>query len=307
LGLSAKLEPALEVKKLTFGAARTCERCVNAHASLDGKVGYDVAGYRGSVPLHGELTADVSIGLVRTGDAWSASAVVEAVQSLEVEVPRAGKVEVGGELERWAKRALKEAPAIPLGTFGGSGLPIRAARVAWIGEALEIEGATDVAGAVPVAPGGAEPAGWTVSLDSGTVLALARRAAFEQGALSHDVAVEPRSLVVADGGGFSLDLRLWKLAGAGWWRGYTVDGTLAIDGGKLVVRSDEVAETGKSRGAGIADPLALLVEGRILQALGDAFDRAIPLRAGSVGGITPRASRIEVEGSRITLEGSVWH
>jgi hypothetical protein len=305
LGLSARLEPRLDVKKLTFGAAKACDRCVNARAALDGRVAYDLAGYRGTVPLHGELVADVSIRLERTGESWTASARVEDVQSIEVEVPRAGKLEVGSELEHWAKRALAEAPTIPLGTFGGGGLPIRALRVSWIGEALELEGATDVVGAVPVASAGAVPEGWSVSLDGGTVLALARRAAFERGALSHEVAVEPRALEVRDGGGFSLDLRLWKLAGAGWWRGYTVRGSLGLDGSKLVVRSDDVVETGRSRGAGIADPLALLVEGRILQALGDAFDRAVPLRTGSVAGLTPRASRIVVDGTRVTLEGTV--
>ncbi len=307
LGMSARVEPSIDVEKLTFGAGKSCQKCVNAHASLDGKVAYDLAGYRGSVPLHGELTADVALVLVREGDEWSASATVEDVQSLEVEVPRAGRIELGGELERWAKRGLGEAPAIPLGTFGGGGLPIRAARVAWIGDAAELEGATDVVGAVPVAAGGAVPNGWAVSLDTETLLALARRAAFERGALSHDVAVEPKALRIEDGGGFSLDLRLWRLAGAGWWRDYTVRGTLAIDDGKLVVRSEDVVENGKSRGAGLADPLALLVEGRILQALGDAFDRAIPLRTGkALGRLAPRATRISVEGSRVTLEGSVW-
>lgn len=304
LGISARVEPAVDVEKLSFGAAKSCERCVNVRASLDGKVGYDVAGHRGSVPLHGQLAADVALQLARTADEFSASATIEDVQSLEVEVPRAGKVELAGELESWARRALREAPAIPLGSFGGAGLPIRAARVAWIGDAAELEGATDVAGAVPVSADGARPAGWAVSLETETLLALARRAAFEQGALSHDVAVDPRALRVEDGGGFALDLRLWRLEGAGWWRDYMVHGTLAIDGGELVVRSDDVVETGKSRGAGFADPLVLLVEGRILEGIGDAFDRAIPLQTGSVGGLRPRATGISVDGTRVTLEGT---
>jgi hypothetical protein len=304
LGVSARVEPAVDVEELRLGEAKSCERCVNARAALDGTVGYDVAGYRGSVPLRGQLAVDVALELARTGDEWSASATIEDVQSLEVEVPRAGKVALAGELEQWARRGLREAPAIPLGSFGGSGLPIRAARVGWIGDAAELEGATDVVGAMPVSPGGAAPAGWAVSLDTQTLLALARRAAFAQGALSHDVAVDPRALRIEDGGAFTLDLRLWRLTGAGWWRDYTVRGTLAIDGGKLVVRSNEVIETGKSRGAGFADPLALLVEGRILESIADAFDRAIPLRAGSIAGISPRPSAISVDGSRVTLEGT---
>jgi hypothetical protein len=304
LGISARVEPSVDVEELSLGPAKSCERCVNARASLDGKVDYDVAGYRGSVPLHGRVAADVALALVRSENEWSASATIEDVQSLEIDVPHAGKVALEGELEQWAKRGLREAPAIRLGTFGGGGLPIRAARVAWMGDAAELEGATDVVGATPVSPGGAAPAGWSVSLDTQTLLALARRAAFQQGALSHDVAVDPRALRIEDGGAFTLDLRLWRLTGGGWWRDYTVRGTLAIDGGKLVVRSDEVTETGKSRGAGFADPLALLVEGRILQSIADAFDRAIPLRAGSIAGITPRASAISVEGSRVTLEGT---
>ncbi len=304
LGVSARVEPSVDVKALSLGAAKSCERCVNARATLDGKVGYDVAGYRGSVPLHGQLAVDVSLQLVRDRDEWSASATIEDVQSLEVEVPHAGKVALEGELEQWARRGLREAPAIPLGSFGGGGLPIRAARVAWMGDAAELEGATDVVGATAVPPGGATPAGWAVSLDTQTLLALARRAAFTQGALSHDVAVDPKALRIEDGGAFTLDLRLWRLTGAGWWRDYTVRGTLAIDGGKLVVRSDDVTETGKSRGAGFADPLALLVEGRILESIADAFDRAIPLRTGSIGGISPRATAISVDGSRVTLEGT---
>jgi hypothetical protein len=304
LGASVRVEPSVDVKELSLGAAKSCERCVNARASLDGKVGYDVAGFRGSVPLHGQLAVDVALQLVRTADDWSASASVEDVQSLQIEVPHAGKVELAGGLEQWARSGLREAPAIPLGSFGGGGLPIRAARVAWNGDAAELEGATDVVGGAPVSAGGGAPAGWSVSLDTQTLLALARRAAFEKGALSHDVAVDPKALRIEDGGAFTLDLRLWRLTGAGWWRDYTVHGTLAIDGGKLVVRSDDVTETGKSRGAGFADPLALLVEGRILQSIADAFDRAIPLRTGSIGGITPRASAISVEGSRVTLEGT---
>jgi hypothetical protein len=129
------------------------------------------------------------LALVRTADEWSASASIEDVQSLEIEVPHAGKLALAGELEQWARHGLHEAPAIPLGSFGGGGLPIRAARVAWNGDAAELEGATDVVGATPcpgweASPGGAAPAGWSVSLDTQTLLALARRAAFEQGALA---------------------------------------------------------------------------------------------------------------------------
>src|SRR5262245_25746369 len=133
LGVSARVEPSVNVEELSLGAAKSCERCVNARATLDGKVGYDVAGYRGSVPLHGQLAVDVALALVRNADEWSASASIEDVQSLEIDVPHAGKLSLAGELEQWAKRGLHEAPAIPLGSFGGSGLPIRAARVAWNG------------------------------------------------------------------------------------------------------------------------------------------------------------------------------
>ena len=43
LGVSARVEPSVDVKELSLGAAKSCERCVNARATLDGKVGYDVA------------------------------------------------------------------------------------------------------------------------------------------------------------------------------------------------------------------------------------------------------------------------
>ncbi|MEC7946562.1 MAG: hypothetical protein VX265_03280, partial [Myxococcota bacterium] len=116
---------------------------------------------------------------------------------------------------------------------------------------------------------------------------LMRRMAFEAGPQELDVAIDPRALAV-DGDRFTLALRLWRLKGAGWWRDYTVEGRMGVQRGALRMVGRDAREGEKSRGAGLADPIALLAEGRILDAVGDGVDQSLPA-----------AQTIDVKGVRL--------
>jgi hypothetical protein len=152
-----------------------------------------------------------------------------------------------------------------------------------------------------VASAEALPEGIRVSVSETALLGLARRAAFERGELTMQVYADPRALVV-DGQRFALTLRLWRLVGRGWWRDYSVSGTLAIEGGKLRMKADDVAEIAQSPGAGIVDPLAALFEGQVLSAIEESVQQSLPAaHAQRVGDVRFRAAARSVSGKDGTL------
>jgi hypothetical protein len=114
-----------------------------------------------------------------------------------------------------------------------------------------------------------------VSQDS--LLDLARAAAFRYGAVSHDIVVEPTALSIT-GDAFDLGLRLWKPVGKGWWRDYTVHGTVKKAARGVKLSPETVVEGEKSRGAALADPLSALAEGYILKVLEDSVATSLPDR-----------------------------
>jgi len=83
--------------------------------------------------------------------------------------------------------------------------------------------------------------GWRLDLATDSLLDLARIASFRAEPLPRQIVAEPTSLYV-DGRSFTLGLRLWRVKGRGWWRDYSVTGTLAVTGDDRIALTPERVE-----------------------------------------------------------------
>lgn len=302
LGLQARVEPSGRVRSLQLAASDACDGCLDVDAGLEGQARWSAAGTSGTVPFTAKVQGTVSFAVDRQGQGWQVHGSLRDVQRVELGVARLGSLDATELLGDWVRDALKEAKPLALGTFGGGELPLAAARLSSPRGQLELQLLTDVVDGGPVSAGVALREDFEVRISSATALALARRKAFEAGTIAYDVAAVPTSLAVDDGS-FSMGVRLWKLAGAGWWRDYAVTGTLGVQERQIRMQATEAVEGDKSAGAGLADPLALLAEGRILDAVADGLDQALPAAAGVTVGGQQVTARVEaVRGARAAIE-----
>ena len=119
---------------------------------------------------------------------------------------------------------------------------------------------------------------WELQIRPETALGWIRRKAFKKGVVTYGVALDPRAFSMKDNL-FKLSLRLWKIEGTGkWWRDYEVNGKSSVQNNRIKIVGKDVAEGEKSSGAELADPLALLVEGRILDGIADNLNHVIPAK-----------------------------
>jgi hypothetical protein len=277
LGLEASLTPTVELQGLRLEASPRCGTCFAATAAVAGTAGWTAAHLSGEEPLSGQLGATLKFELVEQGPStWALRGTLLSIDSLAVRLDRVGGVDAGPLVERWGQTALGKLQPLELGSFGAAGVPLRGLRLADGAGALLVEGRIGP-GQGPGLPTAMTPprSGWQSEIATESLLVQARRLAFQKGALSHDVAADPRALAI-EGDRFSLGLRLWRLQENGWWRDYTVDGVLNVEGDKLSLLAEHAEEGDKSKGAGLADPLALVAEGQILAAVSDSVKGSFP-------------------------------
>ena len=312
-GLTASVRPKAAVSALTVAASRRCDACVDLDVTLDGEAGWALGPAKGELQFTATTSGTVAFAVeadsAAGAHAFVASGKLQSLDRVRVKAGKAGDFAVGQDLERWTSALAARVPAIPLGRFGGDDLPLRALRVRTTGGAIAVEGLTDAAGGAPLttAPSGVPTDDWELSLSQPTALALLRRAAFQKGTVAFDVAIDPRGLAV-DGDRFTLDLRLWRLAGRGWWRDYQVEGAVDVQGNKARLNPESASEGEKSKGAGLADPLALLAEGRILEAVERGVAQNMPsshtLRTGALK-LDARAGAVRGEGGALIVTGEL--
>lgn len=306
LGISASVTPRASVQSLQVRPKKGCDDCLKVTAALQGNAGWAVGPVKGKLPWSAELTAVLRFTADKAGKGFDLTGTLANVTDLEVRAGKAKSIDLGPALKGWARDALKQAPPLRLGRIGGAALPIRRLRLSTAGGQVEVQALSDVPGWAPVRSVPPPKTGWSVAVSEATVGALVRREAFEMGLLDLNLALDPRSIDF-EGDTFSMDLRLWRLQGAGWWRDYTVNGTARVANGKLTLRSKTAEERGKSPGAGLADPLALLVEGRILDEVAKGLRQAVPTtQEAALKGATFRAEAtgLETVGDAVVLVGT---
>lgn len=305
LGLTVSITPSASLEGLRIFPGRLCDGCLTVTSNLSGQARWRAGNRTGRIPFTARLSGDVEVALEDTGDAFRLRARLTEVKRVKLSTELTVlQLAAGDSIGDWVRKALRAAPAFTIAEFGGDSLPLRAAVLRVQEDGLFIDALADVDGA-PVAAVEAGDADWAVHISEETVAALLRRAAFEAGTLDYEVAVDPQSIDVA-GDRFTMTLRLWRLAGRGWWRDYTVEGGLSVENRKLVLRADQAEEVAKSPGAGLADPLALLVERQILEAITDNLEQALPgTRGTAVQGLKVKAvtQSMRGQGDALVLSG----
>jgi hypothetical protein len=297
--------PHLRVSDVKLAPSEQCAACLQLRVAVRGDISVTLLGKSAGMPVEGMVKGQLELGVEE-----GRRAVVRVRNINRVELAAAGfnRLGVGGVEDALGERiralVASALPPIPLVDVGATGLPIRLLRVANHPRGVRVEVLTDVPGAGPAKVDDAAPDRLRLGLSETALTGLVRRAAFEQGLIPDlQVGVDPRRIDV-DGDHFSLDLRLWRLVGAGWWRDYAAIGTLSVADGKLRldVPAGGVKEIAASPGAGLVDPLAALFQSRVLAAIADNLDRSLPAAAGSKkGALRARAVATAVRGEGDTL------
>jgi hypothetical protein len=304
-----RVEPAFDVKDARVSAG-SCTDCVRLAAHLEGLLHMSGPLGKGTVPASADV--DVEIGATLTAEAPGVVAIRLAPRRVHAVDVRLGTL-VGGidgataAVASWLGQTLTAGiPPFEIARLGDVALPVRGARVGSTADALVVEMATS-APVGAVAPPLGPVDGFELTVANDALVALGARTAFDQGPLDHDVVAEPTGLHV-EGTRFRLDLRLWRLVGKGWWRDVSVDGTASLQGRRLHLQPVGAVEVDHSPGAGLVDPIALLLQGTILRAIADAVDRALPATAHEVAhGVrtTVRAESVAGTGPTLQVSGSI--
>lgn len=300
LGMTATLNPNLEVTSLDVAGSTDCPSCFAVRIALAGNARWEAGPAGGAIPVRASASAVLAVSVA---DGHVIEARPKRVDALDVEVPQLGnlRVNASGPLQEWLRKLLVERlQPLRVATLDTGALPIRTLRLVTAPDRLVIELLTDVPGASPLRALPAPATGVELAVGQSTATGLARRAAFQAGTLDMDVAVDPRRLAV-DGGAFTLDLRLWRLVGRGWYRDYAVSGTIGVQPAhgrpKLKLEATKADVVAASPGALLVDPLAALFQSRILDAIVDAMDRSLPAGASQrIAGVAMEARATAARG-----------
>jgi hypothetical protein len=300
-GMEARLRPVFSAEEARLRPSDACPSCLDFDATLVGKATWTVGPASGTIPL------DVSAGGVfslEVADGHVIEARPRSVSFVRVRLAELGgmKFNPSQDIQRYLTNTLTERlPHIKILELDTSALPVRDLRLRSTAGAVRIEVLTDVPGARPIATVPPPEKGVRLAISESALVGLARRAAFQRGELTMDVYADPLEMNV-EGTSFTLDLRLWRLVGRGWWRDYRVYGDLVVQGGVVRLVPTRTEELGKSPGAGLVDPIAALFEGRILDAITDSVSQSLPgSTKQDLGMVQLRAETTAVTGQDATL------
>ncbi len=305
------LKPKLALERIDLSAAKKCSECLSVHVALGGTVRVTSPLGTTRVPIAGTADFDVALEAVRSGEVWQVNIDPRSVRKVHLE---AGDVATGigdlaGPLQDWVDRSLvAEVPTITIADLGSVHLPLRAVAAVPAGGGVELRMLTDAGVDAAVGTDGDLPSeGWTLELAPPSLVALARRAAFEAEPLDYDIVVEPTTLEVA-GEDFTLGLRIWRLKGRGWWRDYAISGQVLRKGQRVRLKPADVKEEGASKGAALIDPIAYLGRGVILKTIEEAVNTSLPsTRSDTVGRLAAEVRVTSIEGKlgSLALHGSL--
>jgi len=307
------IQPKLVVDELSVGASARCATCLEIDATVSGEVSWQIANSSGAAPISGILVLDAELEALEDDRGFAIYARPRDVRSSTLEIGgrtfATVRTMAEGALRGWVRQELgRSIPPIRIATLPSEGLPLRAARARPFGDGARVEllsrdPKAGTARGVDPAPGEA----WTLAVAPSALLHIARVHAFEHGPVSHGVIVEPTGLEIA-GSDLTLGLRLWRTTGRGWWRDVLVTGTVEKTRKGFALKPEQASEIDRSKGARLVDPLAALVEGRILRAIEGAVATALPGgHDGQIGGVKAEVSVDRIDGSdgAILLAGTL--
>ncbi len=302
LGADTSLRPELALEGVELDASQACEGCLKADVHLKGDLTWraPLLG-KGSVPLTVDATLDIALDTRERARRWVVTARTEKVRKVRLDLgglPAALAKLAEEPVRKWAEDELRALEPTTITELKQADLPVRALRVAPEGSG----GAR-----VDVLTGAVEPGavglglpkihdGWQLDVAAQSLVWLARAESFRAGPQTPlEVVAVPEALTLKRDA-FTLDLRLWRTASPGWWRDYRATGSLAIRDGQAVLEPEQAEQLGASPGAGLADPLALLAEGLIV----DTIEAAMRQRLPASGSATVEGWRAGVEATGVS-------
>jgi hypothetical protein len=310
VGPSIELAPRLKISELEIlNSSQGCTDCLDLSVKLNGKTRWSIGSKSGKISVGAQAQVRAMLEVEEKADGqWSLSLSGLELRKLQVESDKLSGLDLSPILEGWVKKSIKKGPQISLGKLGGDDLPIRAIRVRPTPTDLSVEvlSAIHDPGELPDEPAPISE-DWELQISQDTLLALMQRDAFSRGPLQLELAPDPRGLSLEDTL-FSMDMRIWRLWGLGWWRDYRVDGEVRIHKEQLEVEAQSIESLGHSRWARAVDPLALLAERRILSSLEDGVQAAVPLdQAASLGDfkISTISKQVEATEGMLLIRGDL--
>ncbi|MEE2750346.1 MAG: hypothetical protein VX519_02880 [Myxococcota bacterium] len=304
LGATAKLRPELSVDRLKFSSNSRCPTCFSVDASLSGLLWWSVGKNRGRIPANLVVNTDFFIRTSWEEDGSRLELVLAEIRHIEAGSGQFRGISPQGEVAQWAHaRMVEAAKPVYLGTVGGPNLPLSDIRVLPAKAGTRIELATNASARTPIlTPSPPMTGDWIGGVSTPTILSLIRRAAFEAGEIMLEVHADPTALHV-EGNTFTLDLRLWRLAGRGWWRDYQVTGQIVAHANRVRFKAENAVEIAHSRRAGVVDPLALLAKGQLLEAIESGCNQIIPIpKKASIGDEKLSLKVTSIEG----IDNVIW-
>ena len=232
-----------------------------------------------------------------------------SIDSLKLGTKNSPTIDIAPAVESWMKEAIEKTAKIELGHVDLEKFGLRAMRVTSEEKTAVISLLSDVPDASPLPPAFKEiSSDWELMASEDCVSMWMRRAAYRTGIISHGVAVDPQSFSMKEQD-FVMGLRLWRLEGLGkWWREYEVSGKTEVSKHKIKMAAEDVAEGEKSPWAGAANPLILLGEGLIMDALEEQISYVLPAkRATRIGDKRLKAKVEKVYGKQgaVVVQGKL--
>lgn len=276
-----EVKPDLTVQKVVMGAKPSCPTCLDIQARVDGTVGYMQGGLGAQVAVDATVHVVVEVSAKDAGaGTWDVQLAVKDVSKVQInksKLPNRLVKSVDKALLSAARKALlDQAKPRTVATFEPEEMPLRAVRAASVPQGIRVDMLTAASSPTPI--GKIPPrfsTGWQFSIQSDSLMDLARKQSFEDGVIAWEVVAEPKALRMR-GSTYEMDLRLWMISGSGWWRDYTVTGAIEPTDEGFALTTGEIVKTGMSEGAETVDPLAAIGESQIIENIAASLNASLP-------------------------------
>lgn len=266
------VQPKLKIQKWKLTDAPKSNQ-INFSVQLTGAWLYTIAMLTGAentnITIDGIANVDI-----KDGQVWLS---LSSIKKFQMHLASIQGFDLSEDIEKWFNSQLLTLPPVQVATIDTKDLPVRAIRINTTPQSQNIEILSSATHnqSIPT-PSKEITNDWQAIIHQKTILQWAQQMAFSKGVISKGVAIDPVAIKITDND-FNLDLRLWKIEGMGlWWRDYTTTGTIHRVKNRLQFEGKSVKEGEKSPKAGLVDPLALLGEGLILNAISDNLLYSLP-------------------------------
>ncbi|MEZ4319202.1 MAG: hypothetical protein R3F61_16930 [Myxococcota bacterium] len=308
-----QLTPTAVIESLVLSESQACPTCMAIDLDLSGDMVWN-AGLLGSgtVDYTASVAFDSEFDTQKDGDTWTVWAKPRDVRSVDVRVSGwSGAVKNIAEapLKKWLDdNVVSKIEPIEVSSFDTAGVPLRGARVRPVGKGLVVEMLSSAPNPGQLGPDDGKPGmGFMALVATDTVVRFAAAESFKAGPMDYDLVAEPRGLAV-NKETFALDLRLWKVGGAGWWRDYSIAGKVGVRNDQVKLKAENVTEGEKSKGAALADPLFFLGEGIVAREMEKAIKVSVPnvmkQQAGGLRTVT-HLNAVDGDGTVMKVSGTI--